>query len=149
MPLEEEVALLRTENQELREELSAARERIAELERGQKGPPSFVKANRAKSRQVKPRCKRVAEQNGSRKWEKPTRVVRHVLKRCPECGYRLRGNSIARRRQVIELPPPQAVEVTEHQVIKRWCPHCERWHSAKLDLRGQAVAHVATCGKGG
>ena len=51
MTLEEEVALLRTENQELREELSAARDRIAELERGRKGPPSFVKANRAKDAQ--------------------------------------------------------------------------------------------------
>ena len=64
MTLEEEVALLRTENQELREELSAAGERIAELERGQKGPPSFVKANRAKSRQVKPRQAR-----GRAEWE--------------------------------------------------------------------------------
>ena len=38
------------------------------------------------------------------------------------------------------------MEVTEHQVIKRWCPHCpvalqghERWHSPKLDLRGQLL----------
>ena len=119
MTLEEEAALL-TENKALREELSAALERIAELERGRKGPPSFVKANRPKDAQEKkPRRKRAAEQNGSSKREKPTRVVRHALKRCPECGYRLRGNSIARRRQVLELPPPQAVEVTEHQAIKR------------------------------
>jgi len=140
MTLEAEVVFLRAEVQELREELAAAQERIAELERVRKGPPSFVKANRAKDAQEKkPRRKRAAEQNGSRKREKPTRVVRHALKRCPECGYRLRGNSIARRRQVLELPPPAAVEVTEHQVIKRWCPHCERWHSAKLDLRGQVL----------
>jgi hypothetical protein len=157
MTLEEEVALLRTEVQELREELAAAQERIAELERGRKGPPSFVKANRSQGGQEKkPRRKRAAEHNGSRKRDKPTRVVQHALKRCPECGYRLRGNSIARRRQVLELPPPQAVEVTEHQVIKRWCPHCpvalqgrERWQMPKLDLRGQAVAYVATWGKGG
>jgi len=135
-----EVEALREEVAVLREELSAAQELIAELQRGRKGPSSFVKANRAKSTQEKrPRRKRRAEQNGSRKREAPTKVVRHALKRCPDCGYKLRGRSIARRRQVIELPPPQAVQVTEHQVIKRWCPHCERWHSPKLDLRGQVL----------
>jgi len=51
MMLEEEVVFLRAEVQELREELAAAQERIAELERGRKGPPSFVKANRAKDAQ--------------------------------------------------------------------------------------------------
>jgi transposase len=40
---------------------------------------------------------------------------------------------------VIELPPPQAVEVIEHQVVKRWCPHCEHWRSPQLDLRGQVL----------
>lgn len=73
MTLEEEVALLRTENQELREELAAVQERIAELERVRKGPPTFVKANRPRGGQEqKPRRKRGAEQNGSRKREKPT-----------------------------------------------------------------------------
>ena len=130
--------------------MAAAQERIAELERVRKGPPSFVKANRPRDAQErKPRRKRAAEQNGSRKREKPTRVVQHALKCCPDCGYKLQGQSIARRRQVLDLPPPQAVEVTEHQVIKRWCPHCQRWHSPQLDLRGQAVAYVATWGKGG
>ena len=79
-----------------------------------------------------------------------------ALKRCPDCGYKLQGQSIGRRRQVIELPPPQAVQVTEHQVIKRWCPHCpvalqghERWQMPKLDLGRQAGAYVVTWGKGG
>jgi hypothetical protein len=51
----EEGAALLAENKALREEvellreaLSAALERIAELERGRRGPPSFVKASRAK-----------------------------------------------------------------------------------------------------
>jgi len=62
MTLEEEVALLRTEIQELREELAAAQERIAELERVWKGPPSFVKAKRSQDAQEKkPRRKRGAE----------------------------------------------------------------------------------------
>ena len=40
-------------------------------------------------------------------------------------------------REVIEIPPPQAVEVIEHQVVKRWCPCCEAWRSPQLDLKGQ------------
>ena len=66
-----------------------------------------------------------------------TRVERHVLAHCPDCDYRLRGESLDYSREVIELPPPQPVEVTEHQVVKRWCPHCEKWRSPQLDLSGQ------------
>ena len=40
---------------------------------------------------------------------------------------------------MIELPPPPPVDVIEHQVIKRWCPHCETWHSPKLNLSGQVI----------
>ena len=42
-------------------------------------------------------------------------------------------------REVIELPPPQPVAVIEHQVVKRWCPHCEKWRSPQLDLSGQVL----------
>jgi hypothetical protein len=42
-------------------------------------------------------------------------------------------------RQVIEIPAPQPVEVIEHQVIKRWCPHCNGWRSPQLDLSGQVL----------
>ena len=59
------------------------------------------------------------------------------MEHCPDCHYRLRGESLDYSREVIELPPPQPVEVIEHQVVKRWCPHCERWRSPQLDLSGQ------------
>lgn len=67
----------------------------------------------------------------------PTRQVRHALSHCPECQSELHGESLDYTREVIELPPPQAVEVIEHQVVKRWCPCCPRWRSPQLDLRGQ------------
>ena len=51
----------------------------------------------------------------------------------------MRGESLAYSRDVIELPPPQPVDVIEHQVIKRWCPHCETWHSPKLNLNGKVI----------
>jgi hypothetical protein len=155
--LEEEVVQLRNENQALREQvvvlleqleavrqqLTTALERIAELEQSSQEPPPFVKPHRPpRTEEKKPRRKRAAEYNRGRKRETPTRVVVHELERCRTCGYRLRGQSLARRRQVIDLPPPQPVEVVEHQVLKRWCPKCERWEVPSLDLQGQVLGQA-------
>ena len=144
---EQEFERLRAENAELRrllvgvqEQLTVALVRIAELEAqlGQRGdPPGFVKAKQQKPLREGPRKKRAAGQNTSRKRMVATRIERHALERCPACAYRLSGESLDYSREVIELPPPQPVEVIEHQVVKRWCPHCERWHSPRLDLTGQ------------
>ena len=113
-------------------------QRVAELEQRQGGPPSFVKQNRPKGKDPeKPRRKRDPRHNHGRPRDMPTQTVQHTLERCPECNYHLDGKSLDYSRQVIELPPPQPVEVIEHQVIKRYCPHCQRWQSPKLDLKGQ------------
>jgi len=154
MTLEQELGRLRADNAELRQllvasqeqvaqvtqQLAAAVQRIVELEAqlNQRGdPPAFVKPTRQKAVRAGPRKQRPAAQNGTRKRMAPTRIERHALDRCPECAYRLTGESLDYCREVIELPPPQPVEVTEHQVVKRWCPCCERWRSPQLDLTGQ------------
>lgn len=135
-----EVAALRLQQAELTQQLQAALVRIAELEARKPEPPTFVKPNRPQSSEPrKPRKKRAGEHNKSRKRAQPTQIARHVLERCPDCNYRLRGESIAYTREVIELPAPQPVDVIEHQVIKRWCPHCATWHSPKLNLAGQVI----------
>ena len=120
------------------ERLAVAEQRLAELEQKPAALPSFGKAN-TPERERKARQKRNPEHNRARRVEPPTRVEQHALERCPDCGLKLRGMSIGRRRQVIELPPPPPVEVIEHQVIKRWCPRCGRWHEPHLDLRGQVL----------
>ena len=137
---EEEVVGLRAENAALREQLAAALARIAELEQQPRDPPPFIKPNRPKSTEPKrPRKKRAAHHNRGRRCELPTRTQSHALERCPECNYRLHGQSVDYRRQVIELPAPAALEIIEHQVIKRFCPKCRRWRSPQLDLRGQVL----------
>ena len=99
-----------------------------------------MKPNRPPAVEPKaPRKKRAAEHNRSRQRSQPTRIERHVLERCPDCNYRLSGESIDYTREVIELPAPQPVEVIEHQVIKRWCPCCGQWQSPRLDLQGQVI----------
>lgn len=145
MTSEERIAVLEAENARLRqqvvlleEELAAAEERIAKLERRKRQP--FVKPNRPRDAGPKaPRRKRSTEHNCSRRREKPTEVVVHRLERCPDCGCKLYGHKEDRRRQVIDLPPPQAVGITEHRVIKGHCLKCGRWHAPRVDLRGQVL----------
>ena len=157
-----ELSILRAENRQLRHQLALAsgqlaeaqqsiaklEQRIAELEGQRKEPPSFAKSNRAKSTEPKkPRRKRASHHNHARRVESPTRTIQHSLDHCPECHYELRGQadpsapdasgSLDYARQVIELPPPQPVEVIAHEVIKRYCPNCQSWRSPKLDLSGQ------------
>jgi transposase len=155
MTSEAEVERLRAENGELHGLLATSQEQVArltgqlaealaeigklraQLERP-KEPPAFVKPKRTKvAGERQPRKKRAAEHNTSRKRMVATRIERHALEHCPDCHYRLRGESLDYSREVVELPPPQAVEVVEHQVVKRWCPHCQKWHSPQLDLSGQ------------
>lgn len=138
--LRAEVAALRLQLAALTQQLQAALVRIAELEQDKTEPPPFVKPNRpAPSEPKRPRKKRASAYNTSRKRMTPTRIERHALDHCPDCGYRLNGESIAYTREVIELPPPQPVEVIEHQVLKRWCPCCVGWRSPHLDLAGQVI----------
>lgn len=150
MTVEEEVALLREENRHLREQLEQALAMIAQLQseldkyrENKSEPPSFIKPNSAKSKdkaQKQPRRKRATDQNGARLREQnPTQTIQHTVEQCPDCRYPLQHPQLAQRRQVIELPPPQPVEVTEHQLYKSWCPRCERWHQAHVDLSGQVI----------
>ena len=143
--LRAENAGLRSEVADLRRQLTVAVTRIAELEQqneqaSSKRAPSFVKANRPKRETTDgKRRKRAPEHNASRRREEPTRIERHALDRCPVCAYPLIGESIDYTRQVIEIPPPVPLEITEHRVIKRMCPHCESWRSPQLDLSQQVM----------
>ena len=105
MTLEDEVAALRAENALLRAELAAAQARIAELEKRKTPVPGFVKANTERKDRSEPRKKRAPEHNAGRRRAEPTQTVQHAYERCPDCGYLLRGQSIARTREVIDLPP--------------------------------------------
>jgi hypothetical protein len=62
--------------------------------------------------------------------------VRHALGTCPDCGDALRGGQVVQRRQVVDLPAPAPVAVTEHQVVARWCPACARWQRPRRVAAG-------------
>lgn len=139
MTLEAENSALRAENAALRAEIealtaqltilhdqvaqlssafNAAQAHIAELEAKKTSPPAFVKAN-APERPKKPRKKRAPEQNHARRLETPTQIIEHRLECCPACQGRLSGVHLARRRQVVDLPPPPPEEIEAIPAIMR------------------------------
>src|SRR6266567_3372997 len=145
---EEEAIQLRKENQELREALKQTQEllgvalaRIEELEKQKTPPPAFVKADVPKptAEENKPRKKREAQHNRARRRAMPTHIVEHHLAMCPDCHLRLGGISLARCREVIDIPPPPPVQITEHRIFKGWCALCQKWHEAPVDLREEVL----------
>jgi transposase len=136
-----QLSAMQAENQALHEQLAVAHKRIEELEKQKTPPPAFVKANVVKPAEgeKKQRKKRDAQYNHARRREAPTQVVEHRIKHCPVCASALGGISVVRRRQVIELPPPPPVEVTEHVVYHGWCSQCGTWREAPLDVSRQVV----------
>jgi transposase len=69
----------------------------------------------------------------------PTQIVEHRIVECPVCHLRLGGISLARYREVIDVPPPPMVEVTEHRIYKGWCSGCQKWHEAPVDFGEQVI----------
>jgi len=132
---EEEALQLRKENQELREALKQTQDllrvalaRIEELEKLKTPPPAFVKAEIKKpaAEEKKPRKKREAQHNRARRRAMPTHIIEHSLTMCPQCDLRLGGISLARCREVIDVPPQPAVQITEHRIFKGWCAGCQK-----------------------
>lgn len=154
MNQQEEIERLQAENHELRESLKQALEelsqgkealrlalaRIEELEK-QREPLEFVKANVKKrpAEEKKPREKRAAQHNRGRSRAVPTQLVEHRIVTCPDCHLRLGGISLARVREVIELPDPHPVEIIHHRIFKGWCAHCHCWHEAPVDLHEEVL----------
>src|SRR5579863_9290457 len=137
---QEELRLTREELQSTQEALGAAQVQIAELKKLKTPPPAFVKAQKNKPRdEKKARKKREAQYNRARKRSVPTHIVEHRLVECPDCHLRLGGISLARCREIIDVPPPPAVEVTEHRIYKGWCTGCQKWHEAPVDFSAQVL----------
>jgi hypothetical protein len=143
---QEELRMTKGELQSTQEELQtthqaegAAQVQIAGLQKVKTPPPAFVKAKKKKpqAQEKKPRKKRETQYNRARKRSVPTHIVEHRIVACPDCHLRLGGISLARCREIIDVPPPPAVEVTEHRMYKGWCTGCQQWHEAPVDFSKQ------------
>ncbi len=123
------------------EHLHEVQMRIAEREKLKTPPASFVKANKKKPRaeEKKPRKKRDTQSNRARRRATPTQIVEHRIVQCPDCHLRLGRISLARTQEIIEVPKPPAVEVTEHRIYHGWCAGCQKWHEAPVDVSDQVL----------
>jgi transposase len=68
----------------------------------------------------------------------PVEVIHHYPDCCPHCQTTLTGGWRRRTREVIDLPPIQAIR-TQHVIYARHCPTCERTVVAKPDLTRQVI----------
>jgi hypothetical protein len=136
-----ELKLCREQLKESQEQLQKAQVQIAELEKRKTPPPGFVKANKKKREEgeKKPRKKREAQYNKARPRSEPTAIVEHRVVNCPECHQRLGGITLARQREVIDVPPPPPVTITSHCIYKGWCSNCQKWHEAPVDLHEEVL----------
>ena len=109
------------------EVIATLQQRLSDLERrlgssGGKGVPGIKPAPRSKAT-GQPRKRRA--RGYARVRLAPTAVVTHAADQCPDCGMRLVGGWVKRHREVIELPDAPVL-VTDHQILARRCPRCQR-----------------------
>lgn len=143
MNLADENAYLRAENATLRATILSLQQQVADLQarlpEPPAPPPAVTRPAAPATLTPSPRKKRAAIHNQGRKRATPTEVRTHAYDHCPTCDYQLRGQSVARRREVIDLLPPPPVTVIEFQVVKRYCPACALWYEPPLPLQGLVV----------
>jgi transposase len=131
----EQIAALQAQVRTLTGQVETLTARVVELEH--RDPPAWAKANRAKPSEPRRRRKK-REQAFVRRREEPTAVVEHAAETCPDCGTALTGGWVRWRRQVIDVPFVPAT-VTEHVVLARQCPHCQRLVTPAVDLADQVL----------
>lgn len=135
------------------EQLEAALQRIAELERRLL---AYENAHTPPSRRYKPRQPPVAggkrgapegHAGATRPDPEPTLKVEHMLKRCQHCKGLLGKPFSVERKLIEEIPEPQPIEVTEHIIPHYLCPRCGQENSVDVPALGRfgprTCAHVA------
>ena len=130
--LREQVAQLEGQVQALTAQVANATARVAELEQDAQRRRFGKAAPKDEAEPATPRKARAPEQNHGRRLDPPTAYATHQYERCPDCDYPLRGGSVWWERQVVDLPPPVRVGVTQHTFIRRWCPVCRQWRVPPL-----------------
>ena len=128
---------------ELQKRITALEQRLAG--RGGPGMPGNKPPSPQPSPAPKARQKR--GQGFGRRRLAPTEAVSHAVETCPDCGTRLQGGWVQRRREVIELPI-LPVRVIEHQYLARECPLCRRRLVPPVALEGLVLGERCRLGLG-
>lgn len=116
----------------LRAEVQELRGKLAKNSQNSSKPPSTDGYKKPKPKSLRqPSGKKSGGQTGHKgarleRVEQPDHTIIHPVVNCQECGHSLKQSPTSghRSRQVIDLPPLK-LEVTEHQVELKECPHCK------------------------
>jgi transposase len=129
------IKALEKENQALREKIAELERRLGLNSETSSQPPStdgWKKQQRTKSLRT-----RSGKKSGGQKGHKgytleavsePDKIIEYEgLGCCEECGSNLSSGKIIKvlKRQVFEIPEPK-IEVTEHRVLVKECPKCQK-----------------------
>ena len=107
---------------------------------GRSAPPRWAKANVARPAGERRPRKRRSPVPGRRR-DRPDRRILYAPAHCAQCQTALRRGRVVQRRQVIDLPITR-VQVVEHVVLERCCPHCGTRCRGRLpDVSAQVGAH--------
>ena len=135
------ILALEKENQALKKQVQLLLEKIAQLEKrlglnsqNSSKPPSsegFTKPQRTQSLR-KSTGKKSGGQLGPQghtlnQVSDPDKIIKHLPPQfCDQCGCDVQSQKVVcvHKRQVFEIPKP-SMEVTEHQVLVKQCPHCQ------------------------
>ena len=142
------IVALEKENQELKKQVQLLLQRIAQLEKrlnlnsqNSSQPPSsdgLTKPKRTQSLRTST-GKSSGGQLGHKghtlhQVSKPDNIIKHLPSRfCPSCGCDVESAQVisVSKRQVFDIPKP-SMEVTEHQVLVKQCPHCQNQIKGKF-----------------
>lgn len=103
-------------------------------------PPGLAGNKLTPARAARPRqARRKRAVNRARARLVPTTRAVHALEQCPDCGRALGGGSVKWAREVVEVPPPAPVVVTEHVYLERYCAHCRVGRTPSATLAGVVV----------
>lgn len=148
------IIALEKENQALKKQVQLLQEKIAELEKrlglnsqNSSKPPSsdgFKKPRRTQSLRTKT-GKKSGGQLGHQGFtlppvSQPDKTIQHQPPQsCHKCGCDVQSEKVIGviKRQVFDIPNPK-MEVTEHQVLVKQCPHCQEKIQGKFPLEVKA-----------
>lgn len=132
--LRQQVALLEAENTRLRGTPRPAKPH----------PGAWPSERTKQEREDTPRKQRDERHNrGRHRMAQVDEREVHAAETCPRCGRHLVGGWVHRRVQVIELPPSQPAIVTEHVLLRRQCPGCQK--RVLPSLPGVMAGRVGRC----
>jgi transposase len=128
---------LRKELMEVKAEVAALRGQLAQNSRNSSKPPSSEGYDKPKPKSLRtpgqnpPGGQKGHEGHPLKQAESPDHLVLHAPPAtCDVCGLPLPEATVAKTRQVFDLPPTH-YEVTEHQGLMARCA-CGKWHRGEF-----------------